>query len=171
MLMKLYCRIACTLHKNTHKIKKVKSNVFALILKKITHKESQTDINPIDAHVGRQLRTRRTLMGLSQEDLAHKVGLTFQQIQKYENGKNRISASRLYEFGICFDVPVAYFFEHIENASDQAASPTSPLRADIFNSKETLELVKAFYGLRNPATRNKLLKMLKSLSAEVKEKS
>lgn len=110
-------------------------------------------------------------MSLSQEDLANKVGLTFQQIQKYENGKNRVSASRLYELGICLDVPVAYFFEGVQDSSQRVPSSPSVADENVLNSKETLELVKAFYSVKNPQVRSKLLKMLKSLSIEVTKKT
>ncbi len=75
--------------------------------------------HPVDVHVGRRFRVRRTLLGLSQEKLGEALGLTFQQVQKYESGANRISASRLYQIGHLLDVPVSYFFEELTEPETQ----------------------------------------------------
>ena len=92
--------------------------------------------HPVDVHVGRRLCERRVLMGLSQEQLGERVGLTFQQIQKYERGTNRISASKLWQFSRILDVPVPWFFEDVDNRSDSEDRP--PIK------RETLELVRYF---------------------------
>ena len=113
--------------------------------------------DPIDVAVGERLRIRRTLMGLSQSSLADDLGLTFQQVQKYEKGANRISASKLYNMAILLDVPVSYFFDGVErNDNDQH---------DVSISKrETLELVRAFYKIDNPETRQSLVALIKAMS-------
>ena len=100
----------------------------------------------VDAYVGRRLRLRRTSLGMSQTALAQSVRLTFQQIQKYENGSNRISASRLWQFSNALRVPVSYFFEGIE---DGAAPEPVPTRA-------ALELMRNFGAIRAPEVRDTL---------------
>src|ERR1700761_1466352 len=110
--------------------------------------------NPIDAHVGARVRLRRTLLGLSQEKLGEAIGLTFQQVQKYERGANRIGASRLWELSSVLDVPVQFFFgemsddtvaamRHIQQRPGQ--TPPSPaFEAEPMARRETLELVRAY---------------------------
>ncbi len=102
-------------------------------------------------------RLRRTLLGMSQTDIADALGLTFQQVQKYENGKNRISASRLYQLSLIFGVPVAYFFAEL----DGGASSSSP--DDVMLSRETLELVRAYYRIRDPKRREALHALFKAM--------
>ncbi len=131
--------------------------------------------NSIDEYVGVQLRQRRALLGLSQEKLAEKVGITFQQIQKYENGANRVSASRLYEFSKVLDIPVSFFFDNYgsnENKmamgfgeSDQAAFEGPE---DVMNRKETLELIRVYYSIENPKLRKDLFKLVKSMAENLK---
>ncbi len=94
--------------------------------------------HPVDVHVGKQLRTQRALYGLSQNDLAKQLGVTFQQLQKYESGANRTSASRLWEAGKALGVPVSYFFEGLGEKTDPAA--------DILGTRAGLELVRDFEG-------------------------
>jgi transcriptional regulator with XRE-family HTH domain len=129
--------------------------------------------NPVDIHVGSRVRLRRTLLGLSQEKLGEAVGLTFQQIQKYERGANRIGASRLFEFSRILDVPVSFFFDDISERvttvspeamglSDQAQSPIEP---DPLTRRETLELVRAYYRIADPHVRKRLFELTKSLGA------
>ncbi len=101
--------------------------------------------HPVDVLVGRRVRERRTLEGMSQTAVAEKLGLTFQQLQKYERGSNRISASRLYELAQLFDVPVSYFYEGMEQGK---GAPDVTL-----TKRETLELVKAYYSISDPAVR------------------
>ena len=81
--------------------------------------------NPIDVHVGKRLRLRRTLLGMSQERLGERLGLTFQQVQKYERGANRIGSSRLFELGQILDVPVSFFFDDMPRAETAAGQGTS----------------------------------------------
>ena len=127
--------------------------------------------NPVDVHVGSRVRLRRTLLGLSQEKLGEAVGLTFQQIQKYERGANRIGASRLFEFSRILDVPVSFFFDDMsdrlsagdmsnDGLSDQ---PRHPLEPDPLTRRETLELVRAYYRISDPHVRKRLFELTKSL--------
>src|SRR5512145_297854 len=88
------------------------------------------DPDPIDVHVGGRLRLRRTLMGLSQTDLAKSVGLTFQQVQKYESGANRVSASRLYHISESLDVPVSFFFDDMPREGGLAEAPRPAFEPD-----------------------------------------
>ena len=111
----------------------------------------------VDEHVGERIRVRRTLLGLSQEKLGEALRLTFQQVQKYEKGANRVSASRLFQLAKIFNVPVSYFFE---NVPVDAASHARRLRddgkavpADMFTSRENLKLIRAYYGLPNSTLR------------------
>ena len=128
--------------------------------------------NPVDIHVGSRVRLRRTLLGLSQEKLGEAVGLTFQQIQKYERGANRIGASRLFEFSRILDVPVSFFFDDMaermrpgEAAGTLAAAdqPQAPLEPDPLTRRETLELVRAYYRISDPQVRKRLFELTKSL--------
>lgn len=130
--------------------------------------------NPVDIHVGSRLRLRRTLLGLSQEKLGASVGLTFQQIQKYERGANRIGASRLYAFSRVLDVPVSFFFDEmpdeISGKSGKAKGGLSEriqeeFSADPLAKRETLELVRAYYRIESASVRKRLFELAKSLSA------
>jgi transcriptional regulator with XRE-family HTH domain len=124
---------------------------------------------PVDAHIGSRLRLRRTLMGFSQEKLAEAVGLTFQQIQKYEKGANRIGASRLYQFSQILDVPPSYFFdsmppELIDGSSSLPGFVGAAVPRDPLTKRETLELVRAYYRITDPAVRRRLFDLVRSLS-------
>ena len=130
--------------------------------------------HPIDLHVGKRMRQRRTLLGLSQERLAEALGLTFQQVQKYERGANRVSASRLYELGRVLEVPIGYFFEELPNdmprkvhAHMQGAIALEGVarRVDPLTRRETLELVRAYYRIREPKVRRRLFEMARALAA------
>lgn len=124
--------------------------------------------NPIDVHVGSRVRLRRTLLGMSQEKLGAAVGLTFQQIQKYERGANRIGSSRLYQFAQVLDVPVSFFFDDLppDVARGQAGSSgaTDSFQQDQFARRETLELVRAYYKIRNPAVRKRVFELTKAVA-------
>lgn len=129
--------------------------------------------NPVDVHVGGRVRLRRTLLGLSQEKLGEAIGLTFQQVQKYERGANRIGASRLWDLSRVLDCPVAYFFEEMED-DVQAASPRNLTErtaepeardADPMTKRETLELVRAYYKITDPHVRRRIYELAKSLAA------
>ena len=131
--------------------------------------------NPVDIHVGSRVRLRRTLLGLSQEKLGEAVGLTFQQIQKYERGANRIGASRLFEFSRILDVPVSFFFDDMNErakaggirheAQGLGDQPQAPLEPDPLTRRETLELVRAYYRIGDPQVRKRLFELTKSLGA------
>lgn len=131
--------------------------------------------NSIDEYVGVQLRQRRALLGLSQEKLAEKVGITFQQIQKYENGANRVSASRLYEFSKVLDIPVGFFFDNYGSNENRAnvgfAENDQALFEgpdDVMKRKETLELIRVYYSIENPKLRKDLFKLVKSMAENLK---
>lgn len=140
----------------------------------ITAKEYGPD--PIDVHVGKRLRLRRTLLGMSQEQLAAAVGVTFQQIQKYERGSNRVSASRLYDIARVLGVGIAFFFEDInedvtakrptQNLPEQAGLAESPMpvyEQDELSRSETLELVRAYWRLPSGDMRRHILDLLRSM--------
>lgn len=129
--------------------------------------------NPVDVHVGARVRLRRTLLGLSQERLGAAVGLTFQQIQKYERGANRVGASRLYEFSKILDVPVSYFFEEMPGELDTHAGrlkaglrdhEQEEIERDPLVKRETLELVRAYYRVSSPRVRKRLFELTKALA-------
>lgn len=134
-----------------------------------------TKPNPIDVHVGKRLRLRRTLLGMSQERLGDLLSLTFQQVQKYERGVNRIGSSRLYELGRILDVPISFFFDDMPGhaAGPLAAQPglaedsaAFEHDADIdlpLDKRETLELVRAYYRIGNAAVRKRLFELAKAL--------
>ncbi|WP_109667410.1 helix-turn-helix domain-containing protein [Roseicyclus mahoneyensis] len=105
--------------------------------------------HPVDVHVGKRVRHRRWMVGMTQQQLAEKVGIKFQQIQKYETGMNRISASRLWDIAEALAVPVAYFFEGMTGAEDEAqiAEASHGLPGDILADKEALELVRSYYAI------------------------
>lgn len=128
--------------------------------------------NPIDVHVGGRVRQRRTLLGFSQEKLADAIGLTFQQVQKYERGANRIGSSRLFDLARVLDVPVAYFFENMSatvasrtpsRMRGLAESKPEPFELDPMAKRETLELVRAYYRIADPQVRKRVFELAKSL--------
>ncbi len=141
--------------------------------------------DPVDIHVGRRLRQRRALLGLSQDKLGRAVGLTFQQIQKYERGANRIGASRLLQLSRALAVPIAYFFEDAPGQPARAGRKTDgkPKAAakgaladvaaqeaagrDPFSRRETLELVRAYYAIANPFVRKRVLDLVRALGKPV----
>jgi transcriptional regulator with XRE-family HTH domain len=128
--------------------------------------------NPIDIHVGGRLRLRRLAVGLSQERLAKSIGITFQQIQKYERGTNRIVASRLHDLSRVLDVPVGYFFSDMAEGtlSDSAPAPREEAMAfahDLMGERETLELVRSYYNISDPRIRKRLFDLVKSVSKAV----
>lgn len=122
-----------------------------------------------DLHVGKRLRRRRRLLGMTQQDLASQVGVRFQQIQKYECGANRVTASRLYDLSRALNVSVQYFFDGITPIdAPGAANDSDQLHGDILSQKETLELVRAYYRL-DERPRRRLLDLAKSLEVETKD--
>ena len=139
--------------------------------------------NPVDVHVGKRLRLRRTMLGFSQEKLGEAIGLTFQQVQKYERGANRIGCSRLFDLSRVLDVDIGYFFEdmpsEVANSSparrqggwsdlDQAAFEHE---RDPMVKRETLELVRAYFKIEDDAIRKRLFEMTKALAAVSRRKA
>ncbi len=133
--------------------------------------------HPVDVHVGARMRQRRTLLGMSQEKLGTAVGLTFQQIQKYERGSNRIGSSRLFEFSKVLDVPVSYFFDEMpanalsgrpmsgrgrKGGFGEAGTPFEQEK-DPLIKRETLELVRAYYKIREARVRKRIFEMVKAV--------
>jgi transcriptional regulator with XRE-family HTH domain len=125
--------------------------------------------NAVDIHVGTRVRQRRTLLGLSQERLATALDLTFQQVQKYERGANRIGAGRLYELARALDVPVTYFFDDMDGANypstgsvNEDSSPA--YQVDPMSQRETLLLVRAYYAIPDPAVRRRMLDLMRSMA-------
>ena len=101
----------------------------------------------VDVHVGKRIRQRRWLIGMTQQKLADMVGIKFQQIQKYETGANRVSASRLWDIGEAMGVPVAFFFEGIKENADQFDGVRGDVPADMLSDKEAMELVRTYYAI------------------------
>jgi transcriptional regulator with XRE-family HTH domain len=116
--------------------------------------------HPVDVHVGKRVRHRRWMVGMTQQQLAEKVGIKFQQIQKYETGMNRVSASRLWDIADALAVPVSFFFEGLDER-DQSAQADLP--GDIMIDKEALELIRSYYAI--PETqRRRLFELARVLS-------
>ena len=129
--------------------------------------------DPIDVHVGSRVRVRRTLLGMSQAKLGAALGLTFQQIQKYERGANRIGSSRLYELSKVLDVPVSFFFDDMppEVAGGFPGLPagmtevqSAAYEADTLAKRETLELVRAYYRIKNEKVRKRVFELAKAIA-------
>jgi transcriptional regulator with XRE-family HTH domain len=124
--------------------------------------------NPIDAQVGSRVRLRRMLVGMSQEKLGEMLGLTFQQVQKYEKGVNRIGAGRLYQMAHILGVPISYFYEDVANAAPQPADAANdhaaPPVMEFLSSGEGLQLALAFMRIRESKVRKRVIDLVKSLS-------
>lgn len=130
--------------------------------------------HPVDTFVGKKIRLRRKMLGLSQEAVASALGITFQQVRKYETGDNRVSASRLVELASALSVPVTYFFEGLSNDDSYApasgkkmalAEPAAAYDSDIFTKSETIDLVKNYYRL-SPSVRKKVVEMVKAMAGD-----
>lgn len=102
--------------------------------------------HPVDVHVGKRIRHRRWLVGMTQQQLAQHVGIKFQQIQKYETGANRVSASRLWDISETLEVPISFFFEGLEREQAQQ-SATNSVPPDLMGDKEALELIRSYYSI------------------------
>ncbi|MGR6432215.1 helix-turn-helix domain-containing protein [Rhizobium sp. PAMB 3182] len=133
--------------------------------------ENKKKPNPIDVHVGSRIRLRRTMLGMSQEKLGEALGITFQQIQKYEKGTNRVGASRLQNISGILNVPVSFFFE--DAPGDQSVGPSGMAEAsssnyvvDFLSSSEGLQLNRAFVKINDAKVRRKLVDLVKALAAE-----
>jgi len=139
-----------------------------------------TNNNAVDQHVGKRVRLRRTLLGLSQEQLGSYLNITFQQVQKYERGANRISASRLWDISQILDVPISYFFDDMSEET-MKASPRRISRGakyelddsevrDPMARRETLELVRTYYSIEKPSVRKRIAEMVKAIATTINEK-
>lgn len=124
------------------------------------------DPDPVDAHVGARLRYKRMLVGKSQESLGSELGLTFQQIQKYEKGQNRIGASRLYRIARIFEVPVSFFFEGLPGEGDERDGAADEAPLSFVSSPEGLDLNLAFRNISDPATRRKIVELVRTLATQ-----
>jgi transcriptional regulator with XRE-family HTH domain len=126
--------------------------------------------DPIDIHVGSRVRLRRTMMGMSQEKLGDSLGITFQQIQKYEKGTNRMGASRLQNIAVVLNTPVAFFFEDAPQSVDETAgegmneSKSPNYIVDFLSSSEGLQLNRAFVKIENNIIRRRIIDLVKSLA-------
>lgn len=128
----------------------------------------------VDVHVGQRIRMRRLFKGMSQSDLARSLGLTFQQVQKYERGMNRVSASRLYDLSRVLEVPVSFFFDDLpEDAKDDARIPSTDAvglaeagLSDPLAKRETAELVRAYYSISDLTLRKRVYDMIKALGEQ-----
>ena len=140
-----------------------------------------TNNNAIDLHVGKRLRLRRTLLGMSQEQLGAELNITFQQVQKYERGANRISASRLWDMSQILDVPISYFFDDMSETTMQSRRAGSragsimgmkPMTASRIPMarRETLELVRTYYTIEDASLRKRVAEMVKAVAATLSER-
>ena len=131
--------------------------------------------NPIDVHVGARVKMRRTLLVMSQEKLGEAIGLTFQQVQKYERGLNRIGASRLFDISKVLEVPIGYFFDQMDEqvaersprmlaGNTALAEESIPFPYDPMNKRETLELVRAYYSITDRRAARKVFELMRSLA-------
>ncbi|MBX5156303.1 MULTISPECIES: helix-turn-helix domain-containing protein [unclassified Rhizobium] len=131
--------------------------------------ENKKKPNPIDIHVGSRIRLRRTMLGMSQEKLGESLGITFQQIQKYEKGTNRVGASRLQNISNILNVPVSFFFEDAPGENSGAGgmeTSSSNYVVDFLSSSEGLQLNRAFVKISDPKVRRKVVELVKALAAE-----
>lgn len=131
--------------------------------------ENKKKPNPIDVHVGSRVRLRRNMLGMSQEKLGEALGITFQQIQKYEKGANRVGASRLQAIATVMNVPVSFFFEDAPGESGAvirglSEEGSTAYVVDFLNSAEGLQLNRAFVKISDPKVRRKIIDLVKSLT-------
>lgn len=133
--------------------------------------ENKKKPNPIDVYVGSRIRLRRNMLGLSQEKLGENLGITFQQIQKYEKGTNRVGASRLQAIASILNVPVAFFFEDAPGpegggSPGLAEEGSSAYVVDFINSAEGLQLNRAFVRIGDPKVRRKVIELVKAMASD-----
>ena len=151
----------------------VESSVSILADREELYETTGRKPNPVDVHVGSRVRYRRMIIGMSQEKLGERMNLTFQQIQKYEKGTNRIGASRLFQLSKILEVPVGYFFEDaFANAAPAQAMQglhepeQEGYLLDFLNSREGLDLNKAFARIQDPKVRRRVIDLVRALSDE-----
>ena len=126
---------------------------------------------PVDIHVGQRIRMRRIMIGMSQQALAQKLGLTFQQVQKYEKGANRIGASRLYQIAEILEVPVFFLFEDLPGTKSRASEHSIPkYLMDFTGTAQGLRLVQAFARIPDNNSRNDIVRIVESIAAGVPER-
>ena len=135
-------------------------------------KQTSRGPNPIDIHVGARVRLRRKQLGMNQTKLAGAIGVAYQQVQKYEKGTNRISASRLFNLSRVLDVPISFFFEDLSPAAagggrrrtrGLSEAPAAVLEPDLLSKRETVELIRAYYRVTDPGLRKRVLDLLQAL--------
>jgi transcriptional regulator with XRE-family HTH domain len=120
--------------------------------------------HPVDAHVGQRIRHRRWMLGMTQQQLGDAVGIKFQQIQKYETGMNRVSASRLWDIARALDVPISFFFEGLESEySEPSGLAAAGMPTDLLADKEAMELIRSYYAIPE-AQRRRLFELARVLS-------
>lgn len=122
------------------------------------------EIRPIDRHVGQRIRARRKERGLSQNRLAEAIGVTFQQVQKYERGANRVVASRLYDLAAALNVPVGHFFQDAPIDALEASAPPQTEPGVHPSHRETFDLVRAYYQITDPGLRRRFVDLVKSVA-------
>lgn len=120
--------------------------------------------HPVDVHVGKRIRHRRWLTGMTQQQLGDQVGIKFQQVQKYETGVNRVSASRLWDIANAQGVPIAYYFKGLKE-TETTGEPESDIPAEFMRSKEALELVRAYFAMPE-SHRRQLYELARVLGAQ-----
>lgn len=128
--------------------------------------------HPVDVHVGQRVKLRRTLMGMTQGKLGESIGLTFQQIQKYERGANRVSASKLWQLGNVLDVPLTFFFEDMPDSvretfpgyQGETAESDVPEEHLTLHRRQTLELVRTFSRLQDPVIRKRVIDVVRAIA-------
>jgi transcriptional regulator with XRE-family HTH domain len=123
--------------------------------------------NPIDVHVGKRIRMRRLFLGMNQETLANALGLTFQQVQKYEGGANRVSASRLSAMADILGVPISFFFSELQ-IGDSPPTPEERIARERMERPETIELVRLYYAIPDEQVRRQFLEMVKAVAGTAK---
>lgn len=129
-------------------------------------KYSSSHPDPIDKKVGENIRKLRTVQGISQEKMAESLGITFQQVQKYENGSNRVGASRLYNISRILNSSVARLYEGVETPTTtlKAAEDSHGFEEDVFNKRETINLIRHYYAIEDEEVRKKILDIVKSFA-------
>jgi transcriptional regulator with XRE-family HTH domain len=120
----------------------------------------------VDEHIGSRIRTRRRLLGLTQEDLANQVGVTAQQVHKYENGSNRVAASKLFEIATALSLPISAFFEGLPEPAGDAPAPEDRAKNRLLLDKEILELAMSFDEIEEARLRRVVLRIIKAAAAE-----
>ncbi len=136
--------------------------------------EKESAPHPVDIYVGKRLRMRRTILGMSQEAVGNAIGVTFQQIQKYERGINRMGASRLYDFSRVLGIPVSFFFDGYGEVPKENAfpgglheDPSKSYEPQKLASRETLELMRAYYRIPESSVRKRVFELIKALAGKV----